>query len=132
MGACGSSTAAIRWTRARSPPRYQHRRKLQPRWPSTCCAGRVRKRARRRMALRPTTDAEEVPRVTADSDGRRHQRLEAKGVLVLIGGACTPHGHALRSFLDLAGARSGGRIIGFTTASAEPEESARHWITTFR
>jgi cyanophycinase len=83
------------------------------------------------MAQRPT-DADDIPRVSGEADARRHRRPEAKGVLVLIGGACTPHRHALRRFLDLAGARSGGRIVGLTTASAEPEESARHWITTFR
>lgn len=53
-------------------------------------------------------------------------------MLVLIGGAVTPHGHALRSFLDLVGARSGGSIVGFTQAAADPAESAREWTAAFR
>lgn len=51
---------------------------------------------------------------------------------MLIGGACTAHGRALRAFLELSGARAGGRIIGLTTASAEPDASGREWIATFR
>lgn len=78
-------------------------------------------------------DKKDVPRVHSPSP--RHHREEkdgAKGVLVLIGGACTPHGHALRSFLELSGARGGGRIVALTCASADPVESARGWISTFR
>jgi cyanophycinase len=78
------------------------------------------------------TDKSDIPRVNAPTGPRRRDVANAKGVLVLIGGASTPHGHALRSFLDLAGARSGGRIIGLTVASSEPEESAKQWLTTFR
>lgn len=84
------------------------------------------------MSRRPT-EPEDTPHVNADNDHRRRSLTEgAKGVLVLIGGACTPHGHALRSFLDLTGARSGGRIIGLTTASVEEAESARAWTSVFR
>lgn len=81
------------------------------------------------MTLRP--DAADVPHVNAPA--ARHRRGgEPKGVLVLIGGACTPHGHALRAFLDLVGARSGGKIVGFTQAAADPAESSREWIAAFR
>jgi cyanophycinase len=55
----------------------------------------------------------------------------AGGPLVLIGGACTPHGHALRSFFDLTGAPTGARIIGLTTASGDPEENAQYWTAAF-
>jgi len=47
--------------------------------------------------------------------------------LVLIGGACTPTGGALGAFLDLAGARDHGRIVGLTTASADPVGAAHAW-----
>lgn len=86
------------------------------------------------MTRRPrTVDKRDVPRVHSPSP--RHHREEkdsAKGVLVLIGGACTPHGHALRSFLELSGARGGGKIVALTSASADPKESARGWASTFR
>lgn len=78
-------------------------------------------------------DKRDVPRVHSPSP--RHHREEkdsAKGVLVLIGGACTPHGHALRSFLELSGARGGGKIVALTSASADPADSARGWTSTFR
>lgn len=55
----------------------------------------------------------------------------ARGALVLIGGACTARGEALRSFLDLANARDGGRIVGLTTASAYPERAASDWRRDF-
>jgi cyanophycinase len=54
------------------------------------------------------------------------------GTLVLIGGACDPKGEALGSFLDLTGAREGGKIIGITTASVDPRSSALEWVETFR
>lgn len=81
------------------------------------------------MTKRPA--AVDVPHV--NTPGPRHRRgAEPRGVLVLIGGACTPHGHALRAFLDLVGARSGGRIVGFTQAAADAAESAREWTAAFR
>lgn len=81
--------------------------------------------------MTPRPDAADVPHVNAPT--ARHRRgSEPKGVLVLIGGACTPHGHALRAFLDLVGARSGGKIVGFTQAAADPAESSREWTAAFR
>ena len=50
---------------------------------------------------------------------------------MLIGGNCTPHGHALRTFLDATGGMDGGIIVGITTASGDPVESARYWQATF-
>jgi cyanophycinase len=58
-------------------------------------------------------------------------RTEHAGTLVLIGGACTPHGHALRCFLDASKALTGGRVIGLTTASGEEEESTAYWNGVF-
>jgi cyanophycinase len=73
----------------------------------------------------------DVPRI--DAPGHRpHVPIEGKGTLVLIGGACTPHGHALRAFLDLSQAREGGRIVALTTASSVPEENAWYWTGAFR
>jgi cyanophycinase len=54
------------------------------------------------------------------------------GVLVLIGGACDPEGAAFKSFIELCRAREGGgKIVGLTTASHEPVESANDWIQAF-
>ena len=54
------------------------------------------------------------------------------GVLVLIGGACDPEGAAFKSFIELCRAREGGgKIVGLTTASHEPMESANDWIQAF-
>jgi len=50
---------------------------------------------------------------------------------VLIGGACDPGGAAFDAFLTLSGAREGGRIIGFTTASSDPVGSAVAWKDVF-
>jgi cyanophycinase len=50
---------------------------------------------------------------------------------VLIGGACTPNGEALRSFVDLA-REVGGPIVGISAASENPAESARLWRADFR
>lgn len=80
--------------------------------------------------MNPQPDSRDVPHV--DTPTRRHEPRAARGALVLIGGACTPHGHALRGFLDLVGARAGGRIVGFTLASGDPAESARGWLSAFR
>lgn len=77
-------------------------------------------------------EAHDIPHVNPRPDRRRRREGDARGVLVLIGGAISPHGHALRAFLDLTGARSGGRIVGLTTASGEPEEAAKSWLATFR
>ena len=70
---------------------------------------------------------EHAPRV--DSPTHAHVP-EAKGTLVLIGGACTPDGMALRSFVDAVQA-VGGPIIGITAASADPIGSARLWLDDF-
>jgi len=50
---------------------------------------------------------------------------------VLIGGACTPDGEAMRSFIDLA-REVGGPIVGITAASENPVKSARLWRADFR
>ena len=52
------------------------------------------------------------------------------GTLVLIGGACTPDGMALRAFVD-AVREVKGPIIGITAASADPQGSARLWSSDF-
>ena len=65
-------------------------------------------------------------------DPARGRRFDATaGPLVLIGGACTATGDALGAFLDLAGARDHGRIVGFTTASGDPVGSAHAWKNDF-
>jgi cyanophycinase len=66
-----------------------------------------------------------------DSPTRRRTDRHA-GKLVLIGGACEPDGAALAAFLEVCGGRDGGKIVGLTTASADPEGSARSWLDAFR
>ena len=56
---------------------------------------------------------------------------EQAGPLVLIGGACSPKGDAMRRFLELADAHRGGRIVGLTTASSDPQRSAVLWKADF-
>lgn len=53
------------------------------------------------------------------------------GTLVLIGGACEPQGEALGAFLRLSNALDGGKIVGITTASQDPANSARLWMADF-
>lgn len=60
---------------------------------------------------------------------RRTDRNEGK--LVLIGGACEPQGEALGAFLRLSNALDGGKIVGITTASQDPANSAREWMKSF-
>ena len=57
-----------------------------------------------------------------------HER--AAGTLVLIGGACTPDGMALRAFVDEV-TKVGGPIVGITAASADPTGSAALWMGDF-
>jgi cyanophycinase len=54
------------------------------------------------------------------------------GTLVLIGGACEPTGEALGAFLRHCNALDGGKIVGITTASQDPAESARAWLRDFQ
>ena len=53
------------------------------------------------------------------------------GTLVLIGGACDPMGEAFHTFLGLAGALDGERVVGLTTASGDPVGSALEWTEAF-
>lgn len=69
------------------------------------------------------------PRV--DARTRSEHDREATGPLVLIGGACTADGEALRAFIDLA-RDAGGPIVGITAASENPMKSARLWRADFR
>ena len=62
---------------------------------------------------------------------RRFRPGREAGTLVLIGGATTPTGPALGAFLDRSHAREGGRIVGLTTASADPGGSAQLWGADF-
>jgi cyanophycinase len=67
----------------------------------------------------------------ADIPTRRRTDRHA-GVLLLIGGACEPTGAAFTSFIDLCRKREGGgKIVGLTTASHVPVESAHDWIAAF-
>jgi cyanophycinase len=69
----------------------------------------------------------------ASSPPTEHRRRtdETGGTLVLIGGACTARGAALGAFVDRADARHGGRVVGLTTASADPLGSALAWKDDF-
>jgi cyanophycinase len=49
------------------------------------------------------------------------------GSLVLIGGACDPHGAALARFLAMSDAAHGAPIVVITTASTDPTRAAAAW-----
>ncbi|HEX6037397.1 MAG TPA: hypothetical protein VFZ20_05140, partial [Longimicrobium sp.] len=61
----------------------------------------------------------------------RRRTDRTAGTLVLIGGACEPEGEALGAFLRLSNALDGGKIVGITTASQDPANSARQWMADF-
>jgi cyanophycinase len=77
--------------------------------------------------MRPA-DEHDLPRV--DSPPTVPAGEESAGTLVLIGGACTPDGHAMSAFLDEVRA-IGGPIVGITEASADPVNSAKLWVDDF-
>jgi cyanophycinase len=61
----------------------------------------------------------------------RRRTDRSSGTLVLIGGACEPTGEALGAFLRHSKGLDGGRIVGITTASQDPADSAREWMRRF-
>jgi cyanophycinase len=71
------------------------------------------------------------PDSTHTQQPNRRRTDSRRGALVLIGGASEPRGEALGAFLRLAGAREGGRVVGITTASQDPAQSARDWMAAF-
>jgi cyanophycinase len=56
----------------------------------------------------------------------------ASGTLVLMGGAVDPRNEAFHQFLRLVDAHAGAPIVGLTTASADPADAARLWLSDFR
>jgi cyanophycinase len=54
------------------------------------------------------------------------------GTLVLIGGATTARGAALGAFVNLASAADKGPVVALTTASSNPQASARRWRRDLR
>jgi len=77
----------------------------------------------RRAEVPPAADAAEIP--------TRRRTDRHAGTLVLIGGACDPLGPVFTSFLEIAHRMGSGTIVGLTTASHEPVESARDWLKSF-
>ena len=73
----------------------------------------------------------DAPPPRVDTPSPSQQDRATSGPLVLIGGACTPNGEALRTFIDLA-REAGGPIVGISAASENPVESARLWRADFR
>jgi cyanophycinase len=67
----------------------------------------------------------------SDRLARRAEVDEARGALILIGGACSPEGDALGAFVRLTGADQGAPIVGFTTASGNAVRSAEAWRQDF-
>jgi cyanophycinase len=80
------------------------------------------------VSARHDESAGELPRV--DSPPVLPHEGPTGGTLVLIGGACTPTGHALGAFLSEVRA-VGGPIVGITEASSDPVNSARLWRADF-
>lgn len=79
--------------------------------------------------MNPVSEHSAVPRIDSPSHTGSAE-VPATGTLILIGGACTPDGMALRSFVD-AVAQIGGPIVGITAASSEPARSAMLWRGDF-
>lgn len=77
-------------------------------------------------------DREGREEIQVDATPSHPDARRAQGTLVLMGGNLEPRGGALGSFVHLARGRDGGRIVGLTTASADPVESARLWKADFR
>jgi cyanophycinase len=78
------------------------------------------------------TDKTDIPRVDAGGAPTDHASAPTGGVLVLIGGALSRDGHALRGFVEPVNARGPGLVVGLTTASAEPEETGWYWTGVLR
>jgi cyanophycinase len=79
------------------------------------------------------TDQKDIPRVDAvGAPADEGAPAPSAGVLVLIGGALSRDGHALRGFVDLVNGRGPGLVVGLTTASAEPEETGWYWTGVLR
>jgi cyanophycinase len=77
------------------------------------------------------TDHKDIPRVDALA-APTNDAPPNGGVLVLIGGALSRDGHALRGFVDSVNERGPGLVVGLTTASAEPEETGWYWTGVLR
>jgi cyanophycinase len=58
----------------------------------------------------------------------RRRLRDAAGTLILIGGGATPTGEPISSFLELAGAREGAPVVGFTTASSQVAVARDMWL----
>ena len=71
--------------------------------------------------------AKQVIASSSDSAPAGRRAGDTSGTLVLIGGACSPNGEALGTFVSRSNGREGGRIVGFTTASSDPMGSALAW-----
>lgn len=75
----------------------------------------------------PPTNDTTTPTSTPDARPAKRRAGDTCGTLVLIGGACSPDGEALGTFVDRSRGRDGGCIVGFTTASSDPLGSALAW-----
>lgn len=71
--------------------------------------------------------AKQVTASSSDAAPAGRRAGDTAGTLVLIGGACSPNGEALGTFVSRSNGREGGRIVGFTTASSDPMGSALAW-----
>src|SRR3954469_9612709 len=113
----GSSAVAIRNRLVHSIPTRPPRRRSPRRSPSTS------------SVMRAQPDRTDIPHLDVDAARPPLEAAQrpAAGVLMLIGGALTRDGHALRSFVDLVNERPRGTVVGLTTASAEPEENGWYW-----
>lgn len=81
-----------------------------------------------RIVSRNDDGSTDLPRV--DTPTILPQETPAAGTLILIGGACTPDGAALATFVQEARA-VGGPVVGITEASSDPDNSAKLWRGDF-
>ena len=77
------------------------------------------------------SDGRKGRRTAQSVAARRKTAGDARGALVLIGGACDPKGEALGAFIRLSGADHTAPIVGFTTASSNPSRAASAWERDF-
>ncbi|MGH7651717.1 MAG: cyanophycinase [Gemmatimonadaceae bacterium] len=62
----------------------------------------------------------------------RRRLRDARGSLILIGGGTTPGGAPIASFVELAGAKHGAPIVGFTTASSQVAVARGMWLADLK
>ena len=82
----------------------------------------------------PASKRESLISRPAAGNGRRPRRRlrDAKGTLILIGGASSATGAAFGQFVEMTDATHGAPIVGLTTASAQVSLSREMWLADLK